>query len=248
MAASNDSDVPEGMRINPYGDLEPFELGTEDWEKRWEKNNIGFHSYSVREILKRNVDRLVEGREKIKILVPLCGKSLDIKWLYDQGHTIVGIECSEMAVKAFFQEQRLEYQAEGLSKGRGKLYQNSDGKIKLYQMDLFEFTKEDEGLFDAIWDKNSFIAVNKVDRKKYCETILSLMSKDSSYLLDVFNYDPDQFTGPPHNVSRQDVDNVFGAACSVTEMESVDALTDTFKKRGLSWLTEILYLLKLKQC
>lgn len=43
--------------------------------------------------------------------------------LYDQGHTVVGIECSEMAVKAFFQEQRLEYQAEGLSKGRGKLYQ-----------------------------------------------------------------------------------------------------------------------------
>lgn len=49
MAASSTSDVPAGMRINAYGDLEPLELGIEEWDKRWEKNNIGFHSHSVRE-------------------------------------------------------------------------------------------------------------------------------------------------------------------------------------------------------
>ena len=36
------------------------------------------------------------------ILVPLCGKSLDMLWLAERGFQVTGIEISELAVQDFF--------------------------------------------------------------------------------------------------------------------------------------------------
>ena len=40
----------------------------------------------------------VEGSE---VIVPLCGKSLDMLWLAEQGYSVVGLEMVEEAVMAF---------------------------------------------------------------------------------------------------------------------------------------------------
>ena len=39
--------------------------------------------------------------------MPLCGKSLDLLWLAAQGHRVLGVEISPLAVDAFFAEQDL---------------------------------------------------------------------------------------------------------------------------------------------
>ena len=33
------------------------------------------------------------------VLVPLCGKSLDLVWLAEQGHAVIGVELAEAFVK-----------------------------------------------------------------------------------------------------------------------------------------------------
>ena len=40
-----------------------------------------------------------------QIHVPLCGKSLDMVWLAEHGHTIIGTELAEIAVDQFFADR-----------------------------------------------------------------------------------------------------------------------------------------------
>ncbi|GCB79660.1 hypothetical protein scyTo_0019583, partial [Scyliorhinus torazame] len=78
-AMSAGIDIPEGKRLNKYGDLENIEMTVEDWMTRWEKKHIGFHAKEIHKILQKYLDTILNGRKEIRIFIPLCGKSLDIK-------------------------------------------------------------------------------------------------------------------------------------------------------------------------
>ena len=77
------------------------------WHARWQENRIGFHLPETHHLLVRYwpVLQTVPGE---RILVPLCGKSLDMLWLLEQGCRVTGIEISRIAVEAFFAENRIE--------------------------------------------------------------------------------------------------------------------------------------------
>ncbi len=75
----------------------------EFWHGRWANNRIGFHNAEVNENLKQSWQKLA-ARSGDQVFVPLCGKSLDILWLLEQGHEIVGVELSSVAVEALFEE------------------------------------------------------------------------------------------------------------------------------------------------
>ena len=62
------------------------------WRGRWTDQRFGWHKSNVNEHLLKYFDMLKNGKEKLKILFPLCGKSLDLVHCYNQGHTVVGIE------------------------------------------------------------------------------------------------------------------------------------------------------------
>ena len=72
------------------------------WLERWEGNQIGFHQAE-------HNPHLVEYWQAIglnlgaKVFVPLCGKSLDMRWLESQGHSVVGVELSQLAVEDYFE-------------------------------------------------------------------------------------------------------------------------------------------------
>lgn len=73
----------------------------EFWHKRWTSNQIGFHLPEVNPYLQRYWPQL--GLEEgARVLVPLCGKSLDLLWLAKCGHEVLGVELSEKAVEDFF--------------------------------------------------------------------------------------------------------------------------------------------------
>ena len=76
------------------------------WHQRWQANLIGFHQNEINTHLLSYWPRLKLATGS-RILVPLCGKSLDMLWLLEQGHPVVGIEISQIAVESFFEENRL---------------------------------------------------------------------------------------------------------------------------------------------
>ena len=43
------------------------------------------------------------------VFVPLCGKTLDMVWLSEQGFNVVGCEISEVAAQQFFNENNIPF-------------------------------------------------------------------------------------------------------------------------------------------
>ncbi|XP_029370117.1 probable thiopurine S-methyltransferase isoform X2 [Echeneis naucrates] len=218
-----------------------------EWEERWQEDRIGFHQPQVHKMLETNIEKVLAGRTAVRFFFPLCGKAVDMKWLADEGHSVVGVEISEKAIKQFFEENNMTYSEEPVPAIPGaKVYKSSEKNISLYQCDLFNFSSSIEGQFGAIWDRGSLVAINPRDRKKYAALITSLMANDCRYLLDSLLYNPELYKGPPFFVPDEQVHNLFGSSCDIELLQSVDALTERQRAWGLDYLTENVYLITLK--
>merc|ERR1712071_552167 len=97
----------------------------EFWDGLWKESKTPFwHRQIVHCDLMDHFDLLTKNNDSARILVPLCGKAVDMKWMYDLGHSVVGVEGVEEPIVQFFTEQKLEYQACGKFDGvwdRGSL-------------------------------------------------------------------------------------------------------------------------------
>ena len=71
------------------------------WLERWERKETGFHQNEVNPYLRQHWQELHLARDSV-VFVPLCGKSRDMLWLRKQGHRVLGVELSAIAVQAFF--------------------------------------------------------------------------------------------------------------------------------------------------
>ncbi|XP_059206116.1 probable thiopurine S-methyltransferase isoform X2 [Centropristis striata] len=215
-----------------------------EWEERWQEDRIGFHQSSVHKMLENNIDKVLAGRTGVRFFFPLCGKAVDMKWLADMGHSVVGVEISEKAIKQFFEENNMTYSEEPVPAIPGaKVYKSSERNISLYQCDLFNFSSSIDGDFGAIWDRGSLVAINPRDREKYATLIISLMAKDCRYLLDTLLYNPELYQGPPFLVPDDQVNSLFGNSCDIEQLQSLDALTERHRGWGLDYLTENIHLI-----
>ncbi|KAF5889388.1 thiopurine S-methyltransferase, partial [Clarias magur] len=161
-------------------------------------------------MLKDNLDKVLCGRQQVRVFFPLCGKAVDMKWLADMGHIIVGVEISEKAIKQFFAEHVLEYKEEPVPAIPGaKVFKSLDARISLYQCDLYKFSSAVESQFGGIWDRGSLVAINPCDRRKYATLIMSLMDNDCRYLLDTLEYNPELYKGPPFFVPEDAVKSLY---------------------------------------
>ena len=124
------------------------------WLKRWEEGRIGFHRDSVHPALIRHWPMLgaVPGT---KVLVPLCGKSLDMRWLAEHQHPVLGIELSGRALEQFVEDGRGEvsrYQQEGFAILR-------QGSIELWCGDFFHFHIAQASEIGAFYDRAALFAL-----------------------------------------------------------------------------------------
>ncbi|KAG5842681.1 hypothetical protein ANANG_G00180190 [Anguilla anguilla] len=215
-----------------------------EWEGRWQEGRIGFHQLHVHKMLESSIDKILCGRKGIRVFFPLCGKAVDMKWLADMGHSVVGVEISEKGIKEFFEDHDLSYSEELVPDIPGaKVFKSSDGKISLYQCDLFKFSSAVAGKFDGIWDRGALVAINPCDRERYAALIFSLMDKDCRYLLDTLQYNPELYKGPPFFVPDEDVKTLYGRTCDIQLLDSADAFADKHRAWGVDYLIEKVYLL-----
>lgn len=218
-----------------------------EWQECWEEGKTGFHQQQVHKLLELNIEKVLAGRTGVRFFFPLCGKAVDMKWLADKGHSVVGVEISEKGIKEFFEENNLTYSEAPVPSIPGaKVYKSSEGNISLYQCDLYNFNSSIEGQFGAIWDRGSLVAINPRDREKYVALLISLMAKDCRYLLDTLLYNPERYPGPPFFVPDEQVHSLFGPSCNVEFLQSVDALTERQRSWNLDSLTENLFLITFK--
>ncbi len=217
-------------------------MKTEDWKARWEAGQIGFHLERPHPQLVRFADRW-RPEKAGRVFVPLCGKSLDLLWLRDRGHEVVGVEVSEIAVRAFFTENRLEPVAGALG---GMDVRRSD-RVAILRGDFFALDPGVIGPFPLIFDRAALIAISPGDRRRYVEHLLRFLAPGGRILLVALAYDPARMAGPPFAVPESEIHALFSGACTIEKLAEADALDDHFRGRGLASLTETVHLLTRRQ-
>ena len=174
------------------------------WLTRWREGRIQFHIDTVNPILDRYVDRLLLERFG-RVFVPLCGKSVDLGWLDEQGHEVVGVELAEKAVEDLFKE--LGRTPTITTQGAFQSYR-SDG-LEVLVGDLFELDAEVTGKFDAIWDRAALVALRPSDRDRYASHLREFLQSNGYILLCTISYDESKMEGPPFSVCADEVHRHF---------------------------------------
>ena len=82
-------------------------METNFWLERWETKQTSFHRSEANEALVAHFQKLAL-EKGARVFVPLCGKSTDMHWLYQQGYHIIGVDISDIAIDAFFREHGLQ--------------------------------------------------------------------------------------------------------------------------------------------
>jgi thiopurine S-methyltransferase len=132
------------------------------WQQCWRDRDTDFHQTSVNHHLIRFWPGLDLPRGA-RIFVPLCGKSLDLLWLASQGHPVVGVELSPLAIRAFFKESRI--QPSRRKDGRFTRWQGGD--IEILCGDFFDLSADDLGPIAAVFDRAALTALPEDLRVAY---------------------------------------------------------------------------------
>ncbi|MCF4994921.1 thiopurine S-methyltransferase [Pseudomonas syringae] len=210
----------------------------EFWHKKWASGQIGFHLTDVNPYLQRYWGQLGVSVQA-RVLVPLCGKSLDLLWLADQGHRVLGVELSETAIRDFFTEQRLA--PEVGERGAFKVYRS--GSIELWCGDFFALTAEDVADFAAIYDRAALIALPPPMRERYVAHLQRILPTKVQGLLITLDYDQAQMSGPPFAVEDSEVQRLMGEYWHAQVLEEQDVLGESWKflQAGVTRLEERVY-------
>jgi len=206
------------------------------WQNRWQSQQIGWHRAEYNDLMVKHWPCLnvPDGGE---VLVPLCGKSLDMLWLAEQGYSVVGLDMVEQAVQTFFEENELEI----VSTKSGKHVQHSSPPFTILQGDFFQL-KEGTVNADAWYDRAAMIAIPLASRKAYVDQIRKQTKPNAVGLLITFAYPQKEMEGPPFALHDEHVFELFSNGFEVECLENIE-LGDE-KERGLTSVTSSVFRIK----
>ncbi len=153
-------------------------MSNQRWKAKWKADDIAFHQPQIHPHLIRFWPQLALP-EGATVLVPLCGKSLDLGWLHQQGHRVIGIELSHIAIAAFFAERGLQPQRQRL----GRFQRYWAGTLELWCGDLFDLRREDLGEVAAVYDCAALTALPAASRSHYVRQLSALLAVGGQMLL-----------------------------------------------------------------
>ena len=210
----------------------------EFWHKKWASNQIGFHLPQVNPHLQRHWPDL-NIPASARVLVPLCGKSLDLPWLAGLGHQVLGVELSEKAVEDFFTEHQLQPQIS--ENGAFKVYRAD--AIELWCGDVFALTADDVAECTALYDRAALIALPPPMRERYAAQLQQILPQGLEGLLITLDYDQTQIPGPPFAVNDDEAQRLLGQGWQLEKLEERDILAESpkFLQGGVEWLVERVY-------
>ena len=210
----------------------------EFWLERWGNQDIGFHQPNVNPWLQKCWPELGLAPDD-SVFVPLCGKSLDMRWLAERGHPVFGVELVVSAVRAFYEEN--EQPCEVLRMRHVQRF--SGGGVTIYCGDMMDLTALHLPGVKAVYDRAALIALPPKMRAHYADHLLRIIPDGCRILLLTLEYDQDKVAGPPHSVTRDEVEALFGGRCRIESAcrRTSDALPPKFAAAGIPEATEVIY-------
>lgn len=207
-------------------------MNPEFWRERWQQKQIGFHQSTVHPMLLAYWSRLAPKASE-SVFVPLCGKSLDMWWLREQGHEVVGVELSQLAVEQFFAEAKLTPQKTQV----GSLERWSAQGVTIYCGDFFALTAEQVANCSLVFDRAALIALPLELRDRYRTHLNTILPKPARTLLITIEYAQNQMSGPPFSVPATEVKGTFAKHQLLTSEDAM-ASNANLAARGVTALSE----------
>lgn len=213
-------------------------MNPEYWRSRWATNEIGFHCPKINPWLERFADRLPLAESK-RLLVPLCGKSLDLVWLRNRGHEVTGVELAEQAVADFHREQGIE----PTRRNEGGFAVCASPGLEIWQGDFFAFRAAASARpFDAVFDRAALIALPAHLRVRYADELKRLVRPGGRILLVTVHYDQAKMDGPPFSVDDAEVRRLYKShAVEKLGEEETIGKNPRFAEKGLRSMVELAY-------
>lgn len=216
------------------------------WLQRWREGRTGWHHASVMPLLEQHWDML-RAAPGTRVLVPLCGKSLDMPWLAQQGMRVVGVEISSVAVAAFLAENRLH--AHKTEAADGTHYRitgaPADGSIEIINGDVFGLAPGMLEACGAFYDRAALIALPAPMRERLVREVYAKLIKGARGLLITLEYPDAEMEGPPFSVDEAEVYRLFDPHWDVRLVERRDILASqpSFSDNGVTALHTAVYAL-----
>lgn len=185
------------------------------WHEKWHSNEIGFDQAKVNPLLQQHF-AVLGLTPHSKVFVPLCGKSIDMVWLLEQGMHVVGVELSEDAIKRFFAAIEV---APAIAQVDGfKCYQAE--QLTIYVGDIFALKTKHVGDIAVTYDRASLVALPEEMRLNYCQYLRQITS-GAPQLLITFDYDQSAQDGPPFSISASEVAHHYANHYAIKLLASV---------------------------
>lgn len=212
------------------------------WHSKWKNNETGFHLQHPNPNLVKHLDCFDLGQPSL-IFVPLCGKTVDMPYLTQLGHHIVGVELSEKAIIELFKSLEIDPVIDTWT--GGLVYQSE--RLKIYVGDFFELTPNLVGPIDFVYDRAALVALPQQTRPIYTKH-LTHISGSAAQLLITMAYNQHEMDGPPFSVSEKEVRRHYECHQKITLLDCNDILEQNprFKEAGLTALEERVYKLEPK--
>ena len=208
------------------------------WLERWSRNQIGFHQPQYNRWM-------VDFWPKLGVppgagvFVPMCGKSLDMRWLAGQGHPVCGIELSDIAIKTYFDEAHESYETvvdDALIHYQGPTTEILCG-------DFFELTARHLTGVRGVFDRGALVAMPPAVRRRYADHLQRVLPDGVQILLITLEYDQKLVAGPPFSVLPEEVESLYGERCHIETLESemTEEVPPHFQAQGVRRAVETVY-------
>ncbi|TAL87838.1 MAG: thiopurine S-methyltransferase [Candidimonas sp.] len=208
------------------------------WLQRWREGQTRFHQGRVMPLLQKYWPGLSLPANS-RVLVPLAGKSLDIIWLAEQGHHVLAVELSALAIEQFFTENNLHPSSRDTPLGRHFVA----GRIEVICGDIFALDAATLADCAGFYDRAALIALPPAMRQRYVRHVYGQLSQHCRGLLISLDYPQTQMEGPPFAVLEPEIEALYAGQWEVQTLDQRDVLATEpkFAERGLTHLRTVVY-------
>lgn len=196
-------------------------MNPEFWHARWERGEIGWHLDEINTHLLRYWPALALPASA-RVFVPLCGKTMDMLWLAGEGHRVLGVEISEIAVRELFAQHELSPTVTKV--GRFQRWQADE--LTVLCGDFFDLTSAELADVGAVYDRASLIALPPAQRPAYAKHLKAIAPAQAPMLLITLAYDQREMRGPPFSVHADEVAECFAERYGIDHLDTIDALAE----------------------
>ena len=176
------------------------------WQNKWTKFNTKnvqpvWHAKSAHTLLVRHLTDLVGAgtelsKESKSILVPLCGKTVDMVHMQQLGCSVVGVDIVPNAMTDFRAETSDKYkwlEPQAVKEGMRHSIESAIGgaRLELFRGDFFnlEALSALSGQFDYCLDRAGLAALPPTLHERYAGRIEELLKPGGRLLLIVYEFD-----------------------------------------------------------